>query len=184
VPGPVDPIEVVDYDPGWPAEFRRYAQSIRAALGATALRIDHVGSTSVPGLAAKPVIDIQVSVRALEPPEPYVRALATLGYVHEPENPDRVKRAFRWPPGQRRTHVYARAAGSFDEQLNLLLRDFLRADAAAAAEYGRVKHELAPRFRHDREGYVAAKEPTIWQLLRRAHDWSQRTGWSPGPSDA
>jgi GrpB-like predicted nucleotidyltransferase (UPF0157 family) len=178
-----EPIVVVPYDPGWPGEFRGYAVRLREALGPLALRIDHVGSTSVPGLAAKPIVDIQVSVRSLEPTDPYRAPIESLGY-HLEENDDRTKRAFHWPPGQRRTHLYARSAGSFDEQLNLLFRDFLRARSDAAQEYAQVKWELAERFRNDREGYVAAKEPTVWSILRRAHDWAQSTGWSPGPSDA
>ena len=184
MPAASDPIVVVPYDASWPEEFRGYAERIRAVLGPAAVRIDHVGSTSVPGLAAKPIIDIQVSVASLEPVAPYAGPLAKLGYTYEPTNDDRTKRAFRWPPGQRRTHLYARAAGSFEEQLNLLFRDYLRTHPLDAREYAKVKGELAETFRHDREGYVRAKEPTVWSLLQRAHTWSQGTGWAPGPSDA
>ncbi len=180
----VDPIVIVPADPKWAEEFRSYALRLRAALGSTAVRIDHVGSTSVPGLDAKPVIDIQVSVASLEPMEPYVRPIESLGYAYDPTNRDLQRRAFRWPPGQRRTHLYARASGSFEEQLNLLFRDFLRSDAHAVQEYAKAKWALAERFRLDREGYVQAKEPVVWELLKRAHDWSQRVGWTPRPSDA
>ena len=179
-----EPIVVVPADAGWAQEFRTYALRLRGALGPVARRIDHVGSTAVPGLDAKPIVDIQVSVRDLEPMAAYRDPLESLGYAYDPGNPDRLKRAFRWPPGQRRTHLYVRAAGSFDEQLNLLFRDYLRAHSSDRAEYARVKWELAARFREDREGYVQAKEPTVWALLRRAHAWSQTTGWTPGPSDA
>ncbi len=179
-----EPIVIHRADPQWSVEFRTLAAPLRAVLGTVALRIDHVGSTSVPGLDAKPVIDIQVSVRSLEPTDPYRVPLESLGYALQPENPDRARRAFRWPLGQRRTHLYARTAGSFEEQLNLLFRDYLRSDPAAREEYARVKWELAERYRNDREGYVQAKEPTVWEILRKAHQWSQDTGWSPGPSDA
>jgi GrpB-like predicted nucleotidyltransferase (UPF0157 family) len=178
-----EPIIVVPYDPGWPQEFRHYAARLREALGPLAVRIDHVGSTSVPGLDAKPIVDIQVSVRALEPIDPYRAPIESLGYRLE-ENDDRTKRAFRWPPGQRRTHLYARAAGSFDEQLNLLFRDYLRTHPEEARGYAKVKWGLAERFRNDREGYVNAKEPTVWAILQRAHTWGQETGWAPGASDA
>ena len=182
--GADDPIDVVRADPSWAREFREVGGRLRAALGRTAVRIDHVGSTSVPGLDAKPVLDVQVSVAGLEPDEPFRAPLERLGFAYHALNTDRTQRFFREPPGTRRVHLHVRAAGSFDEQLNLLLRDFLRAHPDEADQYSTVKRDLAVRFRHDREGYVRAKEPTVWALLLRAHDWSQRTGWAPGPSDA
>lgn len=179
-----DPIVLVAADPRWPAEFRAVASALRRALGATALRIDHVGSTSVPGLDAKPVLDVQLSVAALEPETPYRGPLERLGYVRRPSEDDRTQRLFREPAAQRRTHLHVRAAGSFDEQLNLLFRDFLRAEPAVRADYARTKRALAATYRLDRPGYVRAKGPTVWAILRDAHDWAQRTGWSAGPSDA
>jgi GrpB-like predicted nucleotidyltransferase (UPF0157 family) len=181
---PPDPIVVVAYDPAWPGEFRAIGAGIRAALGPLALRIDHVGSTSVPGLDAKPVIDVQVSVEALEPRERFRVPLEALGYLHVPDNPELTKRFFKQRPGERQTHIHVRVQGTFDEQLNLLFRDFLRTHREAAREYAQVKWRLAEQFRNDREGYVRAKEPTVWGLLQRAHTWSQDTGWAPGPSDA
>ena len=178
-----DPIVVVPADPQWPAEFREIATRLRAALGPVALRIDHVGSTAVPGLDAKPVIDVQVSVASLEPDDPYRRPLERLGFEFHEANPDRSKRFFREPRGSRRVHLHLRVAGSFDEQLNLLLRDYLRSDAGARDEYARAKRALASAFREDRDGYVQAKEPVVWSLLLRAHDWLQATGWSPGRTD-
>jgi len=135
-----NPIIIVPYDARWREEFRGRGASLRSALGAVALRIDHVGSTAVPGLDAKPVIDIQVSVAALEPVERFRRPLETLGFEFLAENPDRTKRFFRRPFENPRTHVHVRPAGSFDEQLNLLLRDFLRAHSDAAAEYAAKFH--------------------------------------------
>ena len=179
-----DPIVIVPYDPRWPKEFEKVGRRLRSRLGATAIRIDHIGSTAVPGLAAKPVVDVQVSVAALTPEDPYRGPLELDGFVWMSENVDRTKRFFREPPGAPRTHIHVREAGSFDEQLNLLFRDFLRAMPDRAREYEETKRALADRFRHDRPGYVAAKEPAVWTLLRHAHDWSQATGWRPGPSDA
>jgi GrpB-like predicted nucleotidyltransferase (UPF0157 family) len=179
-----DPVVLVAADPHWPEEFRSIAGRLRLVLGDAALRIDHIGSTAVAGLDAKPVIDIQISVASLGAEGAYRGPLESLGYVLHAANPDRSKRFFREPVGGRRTHLHVRRAGSFDEQLNLLLRDYLRAHAEDRAAYARSKRELAERFRHDREGYVRAKEPTVWSLLLRAHDWLQETGWSAGPSDA
>ena len=179
-----EPIVVVRADPSWALEFRELGGRLRAALDHVAVRIDHVGSTSVPGLDAKPVLDVQVSVAGLEPDAPFRAPLERLGFVYHAPNSDRTQRLFREPPGTRRIHVHVRAAGSFDEQLNLLFRDYLRRHPEARDEYAKVKRDLAERFRQDREGYVRAKEPAVWALLVRAHDWSQRTGWSPGPTDA
>jgi len=178
-----EPIVVVAYDPKWPEEFREVGRRLRSALGTVALRIDHVGSTAVPGLDAKPVIDVQVSVASLEPETAYHRPLESLRFRFHRDNSDRTKRFFLGPEGERRIHVHVRRAGSFDEQLNLLLRDYLRAHAESAKDYARVKWSLAETFRNDREGYVRAKEPTVWSLLRKAHDWAQESGWTPGPSD-
>jgi GrpB-like predicted nucleotidyltransferase (UPF0157 family) len=179
-----DPIVIVRYDPAWPDEFRRIGGRLRRVLGPVARRIDHIGSTAVPGLDAKPIIDVQVSVATLVPEAPYLRPLEANGYRWHPDNPDRTKRFFREPEGDPRAHVHVRAEGGFDEQLNLLLRDYLRSHPESAGEYARAKRSLAEEFRENREGYVHAKEPSVWELLRKAHDWAQQTGWSPGPSDA
>ncbi|HEV2920340.1 MAG TPA: GrpB family protein, partial [Actinomycetota bacterium] len=147
-------IEVVAYDPGWPGRFAELGRELRAGLGEVALRIDHIGSTAVPGLAAKPIIDIQVSVAAFEPLEAFRVPLERLGYVYRADNPERTKRYFREPPGRRRTHVHVRRAGSFSEQWALLFRDYLRAHPAVAADYEAEKRTLAIRFRDDRHGYT------------------------------
>jgi GrpB-like predicted nucleotidyltransferase (UPF0157 family) len=178
------PVEVVPYDPAWPARFAELGRELRAGLGAVALRIDHIGSTSVPGLAAKPIIDIQISVADFEPLAAYRLPLEQLGYVYRADNPERTKRYFREPSGRRRTHVHVRRAGSFSEQWALLFRDYLRAHAEVAAEYAAVKQRLALQFRDDRRAYVDAKGPLLWEIIRKADEWAQAQGWLPGPSDA
>jgi GrpB-like predicted nucleotidyltransferase (UPF0157 family) len=178
------PIEVVAYDPAWPERFAELGRELRAGLGEVALRIDHVGSTSVPGLAAKPVIDVQVSVADFDPLAAYRLPLERLGYVYRADNPERTKRYFREPPGRPRTHVHVRRAGSFSEQWALLFRDYLRAHPEVGAEYEAVKRRLAVRYRDDRRGYAAAKEPFSWGVIRRADGWAQAQGWQPGRSDA
>ena len=104
----------------------------------------------MPGLAAKPIIDIQISVADFEPLAAYRQPLEQLGYVYRADNPERTKRYFREPSGRRRTHVHVRRAGSFSEQWALLFRDYLRAHPDAAAEYVAVKRRLALRYRDDR----------------------------------
>jgi GrpB-like predicted nucleotidyltransferase (UPF0157 family) len=181
---PPDPIEIAVYEPEWPRRFARQGAELRAALGAVALRIDHIGSTSVPGLAAKPIIDVQISVAAFEPLDAFRLPLESLGYVFHPENVERTKRYFREPPGQRRTHLHVRRAGSFSEQLALLFRDFVRTHPAVAADYARLKLDLAQQYGYNRQGYTDAKQPYIWSVVAQADEWAQRIGWMPGPSDA
>ena len=177
-------VVIVPYDPAWPAQFERWARTFRTSLGEIALRIDHVGSTAVPGLGAKPVIDFQIAVRSLVPAEPYREKLEALGWRFHPDNPDRSKRFFMGPIGEPRMHLHVRRAGSVDEQLALLFRDYLRTHPEAAEDYAREKRLLAERFRQERARYVEGKEPKVWSILRAAHTWAQETGWAPGPSDA
>lgn len=169
---PPEPIVIVPADPGWSNDFKELGSHLRKTLGSIAIRIDHVGSTSVPGLDAKPVIDVQIAVAHLEPSLAYAAPLKQAGFVFRSENPDLSKRFFRSASGARRTHIHVRRLGSFDEQLNLLFRDFLRTHPDAAREYARIKWDLSVPFRDDREGYVRAKEPTIWAILRQAHEWA------------
>jgi GrpB-like predicted nucleotidyltransferase (UPF0157 family) len=179
-----DPIRVVAYDARWPALFLAEGQAIRAALGDVALRIDHIGSTAVPGLVAKPIVDIQISVAAFEPLDAFRVPLEQRGYVFRADNTERTKRYFREPPGTRRTHIHVRRAGSFSEQLALLFRDFMRTHPAWARRYAELKTALAERYAKDRHRYNEEKRPFTWEVLAEADEWAQRTGWSPGPSDA
>jgi GrpB-like predicted nucleotidyltransferase (UPF0157 family) len=177
-------VEIVSYDPAWPGRFAELGAALRRVLGATALRIDHIGSTAVPGLDAKPIIDLQISVADFEPLDAYRIPLESLGYVFRADNEERTKRYFREAPGTPRTHLHVRRAGSWAEQLALLFRDYLRANDAEARAYAEVKRALAARFAADRQGYTDAKDPHIWDVMRRADRWSQETGWRPGPTDA
>lgn len=178
------PVEIVDYDSAWVADFVGAGSSIRRALGDIAVRIDHIGSTAVPGMAAKPVIDIQISVDSLDSLDGFRLPLERLGYTYRADNPERTKRYFREPPGHRRTHVHVRQLGSFSQQFPLLFRDYLRSHPSAVADYVAVKRRLAGQFRHDRQGYVEAKDQFVWDVIRRGDAWAQRIGWLPGPSDA
>ena len=179
-----DIVELAPYSAEWPQLFGQLSRSFRSALGDVAIRIDHIGSTAVPGLAAKPIIDIQISVQDFEPLDAYRVPLQQLGYVFRADNTERTKRYFREPPGTRRTHIHVRRAGSWAEQFALLFRDYLRAHADDARRYEVRKSELAERYRDDRDSYSEAKEPFIWEVMGRADRWSQDVGWTPGPSDA
>ncbi|NBD22342.1 GrpB family protein [Paenibacillus glycinis] len=179
-----DPIVIMPYDANWPAEFNEIGSRLRHALAARALRIDHIGSTAIVGLDAKPVIDIQVSVERFNDKRELAELFAELGYLLRDDNPDLTKRYFRESDGMRRTHIHVREQGSFTEQLALLFRDYVRAHAHEAKRYAAVKHSLAKSLRHERDRYTEEKEPYVWDILRSASRWSQKTGWKPGESDA
>lgn len=177
-------VVIVPYDPGWPRLFSTLGNALRAALQETAVRIDHIGSTAVPGLDAKPIIDIQVSVADLEPLDRYRIPIESAGFVWRADNPDQTKRYFRERPGQRRTHIHVRRWGSWAEQAALLFRDYMRAHPLDARRYAELKYRLAREYQTNREGYTEAKSPFVWEIMAKADTWSQDTGWQPGPTDA
>jgi GrpB-like predicted nucleotidyltransferase (UPF0157 family) len=177
-------IQIVPYDQGWPEAFGDIARELRRLFGDRALRIDHIGSTSVPGLAAKPVIDIQVSVAILSRDEPWCSALVAAGWEWDAENPERSKLFFGGPPSGPKAHLHVREVGSLTEQLALVFRDYLRSHGDAAGRYEAFKRKLAERTWRDGDAYAEAKTEIVWPLLNEAYRWSMSTGWRPGPSDA
>ena len=138
-------ILVAPYDQAWPGLFKAEAERIHHVFGELALRIEHVGSTAVPGLAAKPVIDIQVSVASLEPRGPLSSRLANLSYTHFALGDfDLVYPFFKRPSGWPSTHhVHLCVCGSEQERNHLAFRDYLRSNPATAAEYVSLKRRLA-----------------------------------------
>lgn len=134
-----NPIVVVPYDPSWRSEFMKIGSELREKLGVIAIRINHIGSTSIEGLDAKPIIDIQISVESLESINLYKPKLEEIGYVHRPDNPDLTKHYFREAPGSKRTHIHVREYGSWAEQFALLFRDYLRTSPDDCRKYAEVK---------------------------------------------
>jgi GrpB-like predicted nucleotidyltransferase (UPF0157 family) len=175
---PRAPLVVVDYDPAWPQAYERWRQRIAAALGRTALRIEHVGSTSVPGLAAKPVVDIQVSVADPDGEPRYVPPLQAIGLVLRSR--DELHRFLRPPAGQpREVHVHVCAAGGQWERDHLLFRDYLRAHRAACHLYAEAKRAGARRWSDDGWAYTEAKTGIILDILEQAAEWAAATNWAP-----
>lgn len=173
---PADPaIRIVDHDPTWPRRAQAELRRIADALGDVAVRAEHVGSTAVPGLAAKPILDLQLSVDALEPQERYVGPLERLGYlfVALPESPG--YHFFARPPERPRTHhLHVCAAGSAHERRHLAVRDFLRAHPEEAARYAALKRAVAARHPGDRLAYIAGKDDHVAALEARALVWAAR----------
>ncbi|WDZ78919.1 GrpB family protein [Ensifer adhaerens] len=178
------PVEICAWSPEWPSQFAVKAKRIRSVLGERAIRIDHVGSTAIQGLAAKPIIDIQISVADLHSIEVLKEEMSVIGYMWRPLNGDLTKRYFREAPGNERTHIHVRALGSWSEQWSLLFRDYMRGHGEEHAPYAELKRALASRYQDDRVAYTEAKSEHLWGIVRRADSWAARTGWQPGPSDA
>lgn len=172
-----DPVEIVSYDSLWPQRFEAEKTRLREALGENALRVDHVGSTAVPGLAAKPVIDAQISVASLEDESSYLPQLHSLGLSLRYCGEDR--RFFRPPEYEPRTlHVHVCESGSRSERSQLLFAAYLRAHPALRDAYAALKQDLARRFRGRREDYLASKAPFIQETLTMAEEWLAHTGRS------
>jgi GrpB-like predicted nucleotidyltransferase (UPF0157 family) len=169
-------VRIVDYDPAWPAQAAAELGRVGEALGRVAVRLDHVGSTAVPGLAAKPIVDLQVAVAALEPQAAYVEPLEAIGYLFVPYATAPEYHFFGKPPERPRTHhLHVCLAGSFEERRHLAVRDYLRAQPREAARYEAVKRESARLHPEDRIAYMAGKEGFILEMERRALDWAART---------
>ena len=178
-----DQWRIAPYNPEWKTMFNEIGARLRESLQDIAVRIDHVGSTSVVGLEAKPIVDIQISVNHYEEVLNYQSRIESVGFVLREENSDKTKRYFREVPGSRRTHIHVREAGSFSEQLTLLFRDYLRSHPEDGLRYAAAKHRLMKLFKNDRPKYVDGKGPIVWNIIQRAHVWAQDTGWKPGETD-
>lgn len=184
-------IEIMQYNEQWSEEFQRIREPLREALGALALRIDHIGSTSVPGLAAKDVIDVQVTVAELDAAA-IAAALEPLGYTlrtditndhlppgrNDPQE-EWQKLFFRAPEGQRRTNLHVRRTGRANQRYALLFRDYLRADPHVAKAYEQIKLALARLHPEDMEAYYDVKDPACDLIIAAAELWAAQTGYKP-----
>jgi GrpB-like predicted nucleotidyltransferase (UPF0157 family) len=187
-------IEIVEYRADWVREFHAIARTLRCGLGDLALRIDHIGSTSIPGLCAKDTIDLQITVAALD--SQVVAALRALDYEqaqdisrdHRPPDDDGPeenwqKLYFRPPAGQRRTHTHVRMLGRPNQRYALLFRDYLIAHPTTAAAYGELKRRLAASLANP-EDYPDVKDPAVDLIYLPAQRWAAQTRWAPAHSDA
>lgn len=157
-------IVIAEYDESWPLRFAEHRARIASALGAAARQIEHIGSTSVPGLAAKPIVDVLVTVDDVADEASYLPALEAAGYEQRVREPDH--RMFRTPA--RDVHVHVWQTGSEAARNDLRFRDRLRADAADRALYEATKRHLAGREWRDMNDYAEAKGPVIRQIMERA----------------
>lgn len=164
---PSGEVRLAEYDDRWPALFERERARIHGGCGGVPLRLEHIGGTSIPGMCAKPVVDIAIAIPASSPVDACIDALVRAGYEHRGE---------RGVPGRhylrrgepRAYHLHLVEEGSPLWLDYLAFRDHLRSDAAAARAFAAVKRTLAARFAHDRDGYLDAKAPHVREVLRLA----------------
>ena len=167
----MDEIVVVDYDPTWPAKFAAEAQILRKILSGNLAGMEHVGSTSVPSLAAKPIIDILIGVHSLEAAKAAVPEIEALGYSYWREDtiPKRLYFVKGLPPnGPRSHHIHLVEYDTEFWRTHLLFRDKLRADLEEARCYANLKRKLAAQFAGDREAYTEGKAAYIQAVLQKA----------------
>jgi len=162
----VQTVVVVDYDPMWPEIFEQLRTHVWSVLHDVALAVEHVGSTSVPGLAAKPIIDMSVIVASKREVPLAIARLATLGYEHLGNRGIEDREAFRHPEGLPAHHLYVCPQGSLAVQNHLAVRDYLRTHPETAQVYGELKKRLAQEFPNDIESYVDGKTSFILEVLR------------------
>lgn len=171
---PGEPIWIADADPEWAVLFQQWQARLSNDLGEAAVRIEHVGSTSVPGLPAKPIVDIQISVRDLEDESRYVPQLERSG--NQLRSRDELHRYFRpFPDFPRDRHIHVCASGSTWEREHLLFRDYLRTHAPARDRYAAAKRAAAEVWADDGWAYTDAKSQVILSILREAEIWAAGT---------
>jgi GrpB-like predicted nucleotidyltransferase (UPF0157 family) len=189
----VQPVQIIDSSPRWPAEFQALARQLRDGLGELALRIDHIGSTSVPGLAAKDIIDVQVTVAALDP-QRLIPAFTRAGFQHHPDNPGDHRppgaegpdqdwaKLFFSPSTGRAANIHVRVIDRPNQRYALLFRDYLRAHPPAAAAYALLKRRLAALGIASRV-YAEVKDPACDIIIMAANAWANAVSWKPDPPD-
>jgi GrpB-like predicted nucleotidyltransferase (UPF0157 family) len=187
-----DQVIIAGHDPAWLEQGSVLAESVRAALAPLALYVEHIGSTSIPGMAAKPVFDLQVSVADLDEAERvFDRPLSLLGFGLKPYRQDHVPAGRDDPPDQwvkrfwsRRGHaepdvnLHVRLLGSPNERLALLFRDWFRAHPEAIPGYARFKKSLADVV-PDLRTYSEVKDDVVDVIIAVAESWASETGWAP-----
>lgn len=162
-----EPVEISDYDGTWPSQFASLAQRVRASLGQLVSRVEHVGSTAVPGLSAKPVIDLDVVVASEADLSLAIARLTGMGYMHEGELGISGRHAFIWPLGEARHHLYLLTEGAEELRRHVAFRDALRGDRDLRDRYGMLKRELAARCSADRAAYTRGKSDFIESIIGR-----------------
>ena len=169
-------VRVVPHDPRWTGEFEREAQRLRAVFGENLVEVHHIGSTAVPGLAAKPIVDVLPVVKDIEHVDALNAALAAAGYRAWGEFGLPGRRYFtREENGARKCNVHVYEAENSEVERHLAFRDYMNAHPEEARAYGRLKEELARRFPTDFEAHMDGKDTFVKERERRALSWKRGT---------
>ena len=160
-----EPVEMFDYDPGWVPAYEMLRDRLAKSLGNTPIEIEHVGSTSVPGTSAKPIIDIDVVVPSEDSVSHAIELLAMAGYRHKGDLGIRGREAFESPDGLPAHHLYLVVSGNREHVRHVVFRDYLRNHPDEARKYSDLKKSLAMKFKNDRDGYTEAKTEFIERIL-------------------
>ena len=174
-PVPIDPVLIQDYDPAWPDIFSKLATAVKAALGSLVVTVEHIGSTAVPGLAAKPVIDLDAVLASPADLPEAIRVLATIGYLHEGDLGVAGREAFRSPAGEPRHHLYVLTAGAKELGRHLAFRNALRASEDLRNKYAALKRSLANAYKEDRSAYTQAKTDFMMSIIGTRDQLPQAT---------
>jgi len=167
-------ILVVPHDPHWRSLFEEEARLLKSVFAQEAVAIHHIGSTSIPNMDAKPIIDILMEVRQIERVDAYNEKMRQLGYLPQGEGGIPGRRFFIKGSEDHRTHhVHIYAAGHPEIERHLVFRDYLRAHPQQAEAYSALKRGLAQRFPHDIDGYIAGKQPFIQRIIEQAYLWRE-----------
>ncbi len=160
-----EPVVVVDYDPEWVVAFARLKSLLSPYLVSLHATMEHVGSTSIPGAAAKPIIDIDVVVQSEPDVKEAILLLARAGFKHQGDLGIRGREAFESPAGLPANHLYVVVAGSPEHVRHVRFRDYMRGHPEAVREYSSLKKSLAGKFRDDREAYTESKTSFVEGIL-------------------
>ena len=161
-------VSVLPYDKAWKSDFEKIKNELENAIGDCIIGIEHVGSTSVEGLSAKPCIDIDVIIKDYSVFEAVVERLNAIGYIHEGNLgiPDREAFKYSEKPHLKKHHLYVCPQDSEELRRHITFRDFLRSNPEAVQKYGQTKEAAAKRFPNDIDGYIRYKSPCIEELYR------------------
>ena len=186
------PIVVIPHRETWKTEFKDIGTRLRSILSTEALRIDHIGSTSVPGLAAKDIIDIQITVQDFDKLTEFIDRLVANGLHYREEIQADIfvgpeggearhwkKRFFKEADGERGTNIHVREEGRLNQRYPLLFRDFLRNNATVRMGYEQIKVRLSEIFPESIDGYLYIKDPLMDIIFEGATVWAKKTGWLP-----
>ncbi len=186
------PVIITDYTARWVSDYLAMGSRLRTVLGDTALRIDHIGSTSVPGLGAKDIVDIQVTVKSLDSMESFEKRMLGAAFqqrgnfhydcfcgIDESEASELKKKYFREVEGEQRCHIHVRQEGLLNQKYALLFRDFLRTNLVVKKSYEILKRRLSKIFPESIDGYLYIKDPLMDIIFSGAECWALNTEWKP-----